>query len=91
MAKFSLSFESLENGRTPPNYIAACLVVALNVGRQRDDGGQNHLVNISYCKESLSFIIRCMKSIQHKTNSPSGKPALSLVFISRRQSASHCR
>jgi hypothetical protein len=26
-------------------------------GRQRDDGGQNHLVKISYCKESLSCII----------------------------------
>ncbi len=34
------------------------------VGRQRDDGGQNHLVKISYCKESLSFIIHRMKSIQ---------------------------
>ncbi len=32
-------------------------------GRQRDDGGQNRLVKISYCKESLSFIIHRMKSI----------------------------
>ena len=34
------------------------------VGRQRDDDGQNHLVKISYCKESLSFTIHRMKSIQ---------------------------
>ncbi len=36
-------------------------------GRQRHDGGQNHLVKISYFKESLSFIvIYRMKSIQLK-------------------------
>ena len=35
-------------------------------GRQRDDDGQNHLVKISYCKESLSFIIHRIKSIQPK-------------------------
>ncbi len=35
-------------------------------GRRRDDGGQNHLVKTSYCKESLSSIIHHTKSIQLK-------------------------
>ncbi len=35
-------------------------------GRQRDDGGQNHLVKTSYCKERLSSIIHRTKSIQLK-------------------------
>ncbi len=33
-------------------------------GQQPDDGGQNNLVKISYCKESFSCIIHRMKSIQ---------------------------
>ncbi len=36
----------------------------MQAGRQRDDGDQNHLAEISYCKESLSFIIYRVMSIQ---------------------------
>jgi hypothetical protein len=31
-----------------------------NVGRQRDDGGQNKLLQINACKENLSYIINHM-------------------------------
>ena len=30
------------------------------IGRQSDDDGQNKLVQINYCKESLSYIINRM-------------------------------